>query len=96
MNNTIIIKNIDNVGNAVEDIAAGSNSVYLLSGEVFTLQALEDIPFGYKIALKGISLGGDIIKYGEVIGRASKEIAPGELVHVHNVEGCRGRGDLEA
>ena len=29
-----------------------------------------------------------------VIGRASIDIQSGELVHVHNIEGTRGRGDL--
>jgi altronate dehydratase small subunit len=35
-----------------------------------------------------------IHKYGQMIGRASAAIAAGEHVHVHNVEGVRGRGDL--
>ena len=32
-------------------------------------------------------------KYGEVIGAATRDIRVGEHVHVHNVEGKRGRGD---
>ena len=35
------------------------------------------------------------MKYAHVIGKASKDISVGELVHVHNIEGNRGRGDLE-
>ncbi|MFQ5657413.1 MAG: SAF domain-containing protein [Candidatus Methylomirabilales bacterium] len=38
--------------------------------------------------------GAPIIKYGQVIGRATVEIAPGDHVHVHNMESLRGRGDL--
>jgi altronate dehydratase small subunit len=34
-----------------------------------------------------------VIKYGETIGLATSDISPGEHVHVHNVEGQRGRGD---
>jgi len=34
-----------------------------------------------------------VLKYGEVIGRATTRIEAGELVHVQNMEGCRGRGD---
>jgi altronate dehydratase small subunit len=37
--------------------------------------------------------GDSIIKYGEVIGVATREIAPGQHVHVHNLESRRGRGD---
>jgi altronate dehydratase small subunit len=52
------------------------------------------IPSGHKIALRAIDAGALIRKYGQVIGRASMPIASGEHVHVHNVEGTRGRGDL--
>ena len=33
--------------------------------------------------------GSEVIKYGEHIGLASKNILPGEHVHVHNVENHR-------
>ncbi len=52
------------------------------------------IPSGHKIALRAVAAGAPIRKYGQAIGRASAPIAPGEHVHVHNVEGIRGRGDL--
>src|SRR5258708_39646662 len=44
------------------------------------------IPTGHKIALKAIPASELIHRYGHVIGSASKDIAPGEHVHVHNVE----------
>ena len=34
------------------------------------------------------------MKYGEAIGKASKDIVKGSLVYIHNVEGVRGRGNL--
>lgn len=37
----------------------------------------------------------EVIKYGEIIGKASVEIRKGQHVHVHNLESLRGRGDLE-
>ena len=61
--------------------------------EVIALR--EDIPFGFKIALRDIEKGEEIVKFGEAIGIASVPIAKGEMVHVHNIEGLRGRGDLE-
>ena len=64
-------------------------------GEVRTLTAVEAIPFGFKIALEEIPPGAIILKYGETIGKAGRPIAKGALVHVHNLEGTRARGDLE-
>jgi len=52
------------------------------------------IPSGHKLAVRAIEGGALIRKYGQVIGRAAAPIADGEHVHVHNVEGTRGRGDL--
>ena len=55
----------------------------------------DDIPFGHKFALRDIAQGELIIKYGEEIGVASRDIAQGTYVHVHNLDSMRGRGDLE-
>ncbi len=54
-----------------------------------------DVPYGHKIAVKDISKGEQIIKYGEEIGVATHDIKRGEYVHVHNLDSMRGRGDLE-
>jgi altronate dehydratase small subunit len=54
---------------------------------------LEAIPFGHKVAIMDVPEGTYVCKYGEVIGRATAEIEAGRHVHVHNVEGIRGRGD---
>ena len=47
-----------------------------------------------KIAIKNIEIEQPVIKYGEHIGFAIKEIKIGEHVHDHNTEGRRE--DLEA
>ncbi|MBV5349995.1 UxaA family hydrolase, partial [bacterium] len=54
---------------------------------------VERITFGHKFALRLIKTGEPVIKYGETIGLATKDILPGQHVHVHNLESCRGRGD---
>jgi altronate hydrolase len=41
---------------------------------------------GHKRALVAIKAGGDIIKYGAVIGRATTDIKAGDWVHTHNME----------
>jgi altronate dehydratase small subunit len=80
----------DNVITAVRDVKEGT--IIHMAGH--NIVAREQIEFGHKIALASISPGGYIRKYGEVIGRASTKISPGEWVHTHNVESCRGRGDI--
>ncbi|KPJ77496.1 MAG: galactonate dehydratase [Deltaproteobacteria bacterium SG8_13] len=45
----------------------------------------DPIPAGHKVAVRAISAGRAIIKYGQIIGFASVAIQPGEQVHTHNV-----------
>lgn len=61
-----------------------------------SIRIAEDIEAGFKVAVTEIKKGEDIVKYGEVIGRATENIFPGEKVHVHNVEGKRARGDIKS
>ena len=50
------------------------------------LDGNEQIPAGHKYALCGIQKGECVIKYGEIIGRATQDIKAGEWVHTHNVK----------
>lgn len=84
----------DNVATAVEEIQPGDDVAIPAAGTVRTLRATEPIPFGFKIALQDIPRGEIIRKYGETIGKASLAISQGALVHIHNLEGTRARGDL--
>lgn len=51
-----------------------------------SLDGNEKIPAGHKYALCDIPQGDYVIKYGEIIGRATQKIAEGEWVHTHNVK----------
>ena len=89
----IVIDTKDNVATGLMPLTTGESlSASSSSSAVITL--LEDIPFGHKFALKDIKKGTPIIKYGETIGLATEDIKKGDHVHVHNVEGLRGRGDM--
>ena len=55
-----------------------------------SLTASERIPAGHKVAVKPIATGEPIRRYGQIIGFASKPIAPGQHVHTQN---C-GMGDF--
>lgn len=85
----------DNVATTIEEIGPGDTVQIPRGGEFHTVTAMEAVPFGFKIALEEIPRGAMILKYGETIGKAGRPIAEGELVHVHNLEGTRARGDLE-
>jgi altronate dehydratase small subunit len=91
----LIMQPNDNVATALEEIQAGDDVAATVGKESQSIHAAEAIPFGFKIALQDIPQGELIRKYGEVIGRASAAIARGTMVHIHNLEGTRARGDLE-
>lgn len=86
MKKTLLVNKIDNVVTALENLSVGM--------EVDGIKILQDIQRGHKFAICDIKKGGFIIKYGEHIGAASVDIKKGQHVHVHNIEGIRGRGDL--
>jgi altronate dehydratase small subunit len=88
----LMLKKSDNVAIAIRQIEAGE-TVSDTQEEV-SLVATEKIPFGFKIAICEILKGGVIYKYGEPIGKSTEAISIGQLVHVHNIVGVRGRGDL--
>jgi altronate hydrolase len=45
----------------------------------------EAIPAGHKLATAAIAAGAAVRKYNQIIGFASRDISPGEHVHVHNL-----------
>ena len=65
-------------------------------GQAHKVELLDDVPYGHKLAITPIKSGAPIIKYGEEIGVATRDISVGEHVHVHNLDSQRGRGDLNA
>jgi len=89
MQKILVIHPDDNVGVALITLNAGGKIDYLEK----SINVINDIPYGFKVALKNIKKGRSVIKYGEIIGISSKNILCGEKVHVHNCESLRGRGD---
>jgi altronate hydrolase len=68
----------DNVGVCKAALPAGTT---LIEND-FTVRT--DIPAMHKVALVPIAKGAAILKYGQVIGFANQNIAPGDHVHAHN------------
>lgn len=88
------INDMDNVATVFNDINIGEEVIVQdKKGTKVSLASESQIVFGHKIAIKDIKKDDKIIKYGEEIGIATKDIAHGEHVHIHNLDSARGRGD---
>ncbi len=70
----------DNVVVARADLPAGAP----LPDE--KIAARDRVPSGHKIATAAIARGEAVRRYGQIIGFASTDIAPGAHVHTHNCE----------
>jgi (2R)-sulfolactate sulfo-lyase subunit alpha len=80
----------DLVGVAVRDLGPGPvQGSYLSGSETLSVRLAEPVPLGHKLALADIAAGQDVIEYGQRVGIATRDIATGEHVHVHNVRSAR-------
>lgn len=68
----------DNVVVARVDLAAGTE---IPEERVCTAR----IPRGHKLATLAIESGSPVVKYGQIIGFATRRIEAGEHVHIHNI-----------
>lgn len=84
----IIVNPRDNVATVRVPLSKGTS----LTKDGRVMEIRDDIPFGHKFALRDIHGGDFVVKFGDPIGRAQRDLAPGEWVHIHNLESCRGRG----
>ncbi len=71
----------DNVAVAARNLPPG----FEVAHDGHTLAVAGRVGLGHKFALRPIAKGEAVLKYGQVIGFASADIAPGDHVHVHNV-----------
>jgi (2R)-sulfolactate sulfo-lyase subunit alpha len=72
----------------VEGVKAGMALTGWIMDEdrMVELVARQDIPIGHKVALKGMSPGDTVIKYGIDMGRVVAPIEAGQHAHVHNIK----------
>lgn len=75
------LQSIDNVIIALEDIPQGKE----VSWDTELFLALEMIPAKHKFAAVDLEVGDYIYMYGIVVGKATKPISRGSLIHTHNV-----------
>ncbi len=78
MKKAIIINEKDTVAVALTDLECGE--------ELFGVSILTKIPKGHKFALCDIKSGETVLKYGNSIGVAKKDIKKGDRIHTENLK----------
>ena len=86
MKRAIALTEKDNVATMIDKVNKGEDVDVTIGRRKIVITAEDEIPFGHKIALKEIKKGEKVIKYGEPIGQATRDIKKGEHVHVHNIK----------
>jgi hypothetical protein len=83
----------DNVLIATEPIPRGTE--FVVDGR--TVIADDDVPTGFKVAATNLTAGELAIRLGTPIGRTTRDIGVGEIVHTHNLASLylrtHGRGE---
>lgn len=84
----MILSEIDTVAIALTDWPAGETRA--------GVTAVEEIKRGHKIARLPMAKGDPVIKYGQMMGIASEDIAVGAHVHTHNCGFPRDHAEMPA
>ena len=77
--NALRLHAADNVAIALTDLPPG------MSAGALGVSTVGAVPRGHKLALAPVAAGETVIKYGQIIGVATQEIAAGAHVHTHNL-----------
>ena len=88
----------DNVAAAIAAIDAAVPVVVTLNspdGIVLNISSRQKIPFGHKIAIKDLTKGSPIVRYGYPIGVATADIKLGDHVHSHNMRSALSPASAE-
>ncbi len=77
----VVLRPEDDVAIAKAEICVGTR----LEDEGGIIETHQDIRPGHKIARRHVAQGAPVRRYGQVIGFATCDIAPGDHVHTHNL-----------
>jgi altronate hydrolase len=76
---TLRLNPVDDVVIAARPLQAGT------AVEAEGVTCADAIPAGHKLAVKAVAKGQPVRRYGQIIGFATQDIAPGQHVHTHNL-----------
>ena len=85
---TLVLNSADNVAVALANLDVGT----VTSEGVVTLKR---VPKGHKFAIRAIDPGAPVLKFGQIIGFATKPIPAGDWVHEHNCSVGEEHGAFE-
>lgn len=86
------VHDADDVATLLED--SGAETVKIIGNSyASTITLTGPARMAHKVALRRIGEGRPIHKFGVIIGIATRDIAPGEWVHLHN---CRSQVDARS
>ena len=85
----IILNKIDNVATSLREINSNEKITLKIEGHFINFTLEDSVKIFHKFSLKIIKKGDKILKYGEVIGIATKDIKKGKHVHVENITSLR-------
>ena len=85
----ILLHPADNVATALRRIENGEHISVAGSDRPVKITAAEAIPIFHKVAIRSLTSGVDIVKYGDSIGVLIADADQGALVHVHNLKSRR-------
>src|SRR5215510_4324990 len=77
----VVLNPEDDVAIALNELKAGT----ALEDAEGRLVVRADVKPGHKVARRAVAAGQPVRRYGQVIGFATEDIAPGDHVHVHNL-----------
>jgi hypothetical protein len=86
---SFVVHPADNVATLLDNAPPGPLEI-LGQSSVAQISLQDAIALGHKVALRAISNGEAIIKFGISIGLATANIPAGSWIHLHN---CRSRFD---
>lgn len=72
----------DNVLIAAVALQAGD----VVPGPDGTITITQDVELGHKVAARRIDAGEKVVRFSMPIGSATRDIAPGDWVHTHNLK----------
>ncbi len=79
----------DNTAVALTDLPQDKTLTLTAEGQTREVTLIKPITYQHKFSIVPINRGEKVLKYGQVIGEAIKDIEAGEHVHIHNMVGLR-------
>ena len=83
--NAILINPMDDVVTVITELTEGDRAVFFKNEEITQVSVVGTIPKYHKLAIRDIAKTEPLRKYGEIIGKATKDISLGSHVQDHNM-----------